>query len=483
MMKIYKYFQKKPLHINIIIGLVLGAIWAYISIYLGWNNFTIDWIDPFGQIFISLLKLIAIPLVLFSIISGVSHLSDISTLGRMGAKTLGMYLLTTIFSVSVGLILVNTLKPGNNLEEHQRIINRISYELWVEKTAGVDYVDDKRFISNPEYADLIDEAAKKLDEDMSNESVTQKIMSAKKETGPLQFVVDMIPSNIFKSFTSGSMLQIIVFAIFFGIAMVIIPREKVEYVMGFVNGSNEIFIKMVDIIMKAAPFFVFALLAGVLSKMANTIEELNSIFLSLGKYSIVVVVGLAFMIFVIYPTLVALIVSKRTNLSFMGSYKYFMKGIRPAQLLAFSTSSSAATLPVTMECVHENVGVDEEVSSFVLPIGATVNMDGTSLYQAIAVIFLAQLHMIDLSAGQQVVIILTATLASIGSAAIPSAGLIMLIVVLQSVNLNPAWIAMIFPIDRLLDMCRTVVNVTGDATVSTIIAQSEGKLHLKNNIE
>jgi len=480
MKSIFNFFNKKPLHFNIIVGLVTGAIWAYISIYFGWSAFTIDWIDPFGQIFINLLKLIAIPLVLFSIISGVAELSDISTLGRMGAKTLGLYLLTTVFSVSVGLILVNTLKPGSTLDDDQLVINRLSYELWVEQTPGVEYVDDKRFLTDPQYSEFLQEANAKLSDEMSNNEVNDKVQTAQKKPSPLQFIVDMVPSNIFQAFTGVAMLQIIFFAIFFGVALVMLPREKVKYVLGFVSGSNEAFIKMVDMVMKAAPFFVFALLSGVLAKMATSIEQLNSIFISLGKYAIVVVIGLSFMVFIIYPFLVAAIVSKRTKLSFAQSYKYFLKGIRPAQLLAFSTSSSAATLPVTMECVHENIGVDEEVSSFVLPIGATVNMDGTSLYQAIAVIFLAQMHFIDLTIAQQFIIIFTATMASIGSAAIPSAGLIMLIVVLQSVNLNPAWIAIIFPIDRLLDMCRTVVNVTGDATVSTIIAQSEKKLHLKD---
>ncbi len=236
---------------------------------------------------------------------------------------------------------------------------------------------------------------------------------------------------------------------------------------------------MVEMVMKVAPFFVFALLAGVLAGMATTVDELLEIFKSLGIYAVTVVLGLAFMVFGIYPVILASVISKKTSLSFIQAYKYFLTGIRPAQLLAFSTSSSAATLPVTMECVHDNLGVDEEISSFVLPIGATVNMDGTSLYQAIAVIFLAQFHFIDLSIADQMIIILTATLASIGSAAVPSAGLIMLIVVLQSVNLNPFWIAIIFPIDRILDMCRTVVNVTGDATVSTIVAQTEGKLNYK----
>jgi Na+/H+-dicarboxylate symporter len=240
-------------------------------------------------------------------------------------------------------------------------------------------------------------------------------------------------------------------------------------VVRFVNGINEVFLKMVDLVMKAAPFFVFALLAGVIAKMADTPAQVFEIFKSLGSYSVTVVIGLLFMIFIFYPLIITAFVKDL-------SYKKFFKSISPAQFLAFSTSSSAATLPVTMECVEENLGVPKNVTSFVLPIGATVNMDGTSLYQAVAVIFLAQLHLVDLTLGQQLTIVLTATLASIGSAAVPSAGLVMLIIVLQSVGLNPAWIAIIFPVDRILDMVRTVVNVTGDATVSTLIAKSEGEV-------
>ena len=201
------------------------------------------------------------------------------------------------------------------------------------------------------------------------------------------------------------------------------------------------------------------------------IRDSINIFYGLGAYSLTVLAGLLFMIFLFYPGLMRAVVKKI-------SYSQFFRKISPAQFLAFSTSSSAATLPVTMECVEENIGVSRNVTSFVLPIGATVNMDGTSLYQAVAVIFLAQMHMVDLDIAQQLTIILTATLASIGSAAVPSAGLVMLIIVLQSVQLNPLWIAIIFPVDRILDMCRTVVNVTGDATVSTIIAKSENELTL-----
>jgi Na+/H+-dicarboxylate symporter len=226
---------------------------------------------------------------------------------------------------------------------------------------------------------------------------------------------------------------------------------------------------MVDLVMKAAPYFVFALLAGVIARMADTPAQVFEIFKGLGFYSLTVMIGLLFMIFVFYPLVITLFIKKL-------SYREFFKNISPAQFLAFSTSSSAATLPVTLECVEENMGVSKNVASFVLPIGATVNMDGTSLYQAVAVIFLAQLHLVDLTFTQQLTIVLTATLASIGSAAVPSAGLVMLIIVLQSVGLNPAWIAIIFPVDRILDMFRTVVNVTGDATVSTLVASSEGEL-------
>ena len=266
------------------------------------------------------------------------------------------------------------------------------------------------------------------------------------------------------------MLKVIFFAIFFGISLLLIPNEKSDPVKRFVDGTMEIFLKMVDLVMQAAPFFVFALLAGVVSKMAgDDVGKVLEIFKGLSWYSLAVFLGLMLMVFAIYPLILKLFVKEIP-------YTGFFKSMSPAQTLAFSTSSSAATLPVTMECVEDNLGVDKKVTSFVLPIGATVNMDGTSLYQAVAVVFLAQLHMIDLTIGQQLTIVLTATLASIGSAAVPSAGLVMLIIVLQSVGLNPAWIGIILPVDRILDMCRTVVNVTGDATVSSVIAKGEGML-------
>lgn len=468
--------KKLPLHVKIIIGLVLGIVWAFISSSLGWNEFTVNWINPFGQIFIRLLKFIAVPLVLFSIIGGVSGLSDISKLGRMGLKTLLLYLITTITAVTVGLLLVNFVKPGTFIDEQQRVKNRIEYEQWVNETTGVGVKDGISYLTDPEYKDMVaevtsPEALERMQRERE-QMISNQLQTAEQsqDTPPLQFLVDMVPENIILSISdNGLMLQVIFFAIFFGITLIMVPKKHSQPVIDFVNGTNEVFLKMVDLVMRAAPFFVFALLAGVIAKMADTPAEVFEIFKSLGSYSVTVVIGLLFMIFIFYPAIITTFV-KRIN------YKNFFKSISPAQFLAFSTSSSAATLPVTMECVEENLKVPKNVTSFVLPIGATVNMDGTSLYQAVAVIFLAQLHLVDLTLGQQLTIVLTATLASIGSAAVPSAGLVMLIIVLQSVGLNPAWIAIIFPVDRILDMIRTVVNVTGDATVSTLIAETEGEI-------
>lgn len=464
--------KKLALHFQILIGLFLGTLWAMLSAYMGWSSFTADWIAPWGDMFINSLKLVAVPLVLFSIMQGITSLSDTNRLGRLGLKTIAIYIVTTMTAISVGLLFVNIVKPGELVSEDQRITNRISYEMWVESNPMVDKLDDKSYATDPAYSSYLTNAQQKLSEESTSNPVAKKIESSasSKEAGPLQMLVDIVPKNIFSSLTNNKMLQIIFFAIFFGIVVVSLPYEKVETVVKLIHGVNEVFIKMVDFIMLAAPYFVFALMAGKVSELAgDDLGAVIEIFKGLASYSLVVILGLGFLVFLLYPLVVKFVTGKI-------GYKEFFKAMSPAQLLAFSTSSSAATLPVTMECVHENLKVKEEISSFVLPIGATVNMDGTSLYQGVAVVFLAQFHMIDLSLAQQLTIILTATLASIGSAAIPSAGLIMMVVVLESVGLNPAWIAIIFPVDRFLDMCRTVVNVTGDASVATIIAKSEGKL-------
>jgi Na+/H+-dicarboxylate symporter len=298
--------------------------------------------------------------------------------------------------------LVNIIAPGSLTDETQRIKNRMEYEVWVQQTSGVEQPKDgKSYLTDPAYKDLASEAAdpatiEKIQAEREGMVSSQmQTAEANEGAGPLQFLVDMVPENLVLSISNnGLMLQVIFFAIFFGITLIMIPSEQSAPVIAFINGTNEVFLKMVDLVMKAAPFFVFALLAGVIARMADTPAQVFEIFKGLGFYSLTVMIGLLFMIFIFYPVIATLFIRKLT-------YREFFKNISPAQFLAFSTSSSAATLPVTMECVEENMGVSKNVASFVLPIGATVNMDGTSLYQAVAVIFLAQLHLVDLTFSQQ----------------------------------------------------------------------------------
>ena len=461
--------RKLALHWQVLIGLALGVGYAWASIEWGWNQFTLDYIQPLGDIFINILKLIAVPLVLFSIIGGVASLGDVKKLGRLGAKTLGLYLLTTFFAVTLGLVLVNVFQPGPGASEDLKTSNRIRYELWRDANS-IEVLDELNVSQDPANADLVREIQGQ--QEGMNAWVADKLTKAENASkrGPLQPLVDVVPKNIFRSLSDMAMLQIIFFAVFFGIVLVSIEEPKRGSLIRAIDGLNDVFVGMVWMVMKAMPVFVFALMAGQIVKAAGTdpakFQELLSFLL---RYGLVVVLGLALMIFLVYPTIASIGIKGMTP-------RKFLSAMRDAQITAFSTSSSVATLPVTMRCVNGNLGVSERTTSFVLPIGATVNMDGTSLYQAVAVVALAQFHMVDLSLAQQAVIVLTATLASIGAAAIPSAGLVLMIIVLESVGLNPAWIALIFPIDRILDMCRTVVNVTGDGTVSALVAQSEGEL-------
>ena len=463
--------MRLALHWQVLIGLAVGVLYAWMSITFGWNDFTVDYIKPFGDIFINILKLIAVPLVLFSIISGVASLGDPAKLGRLGVKTIVTYLLTTMTAVVVGLVLVNLFQPGARVSDDLLESNRIRYELWRDAN-GIQVLDDISLRTDPA---LADEVARITGEQVDmNDWVKDKLTKAERtnSSGPLHPLVDVVPTNIFRSLADMSMLQIIFFAVFFGVVLVGMPKEQAAPLMKAVDGLNEVFVRMVWVVMKAMPIFVFALMAGQIVNAAGSDPEMFRQLLEyLLQYSLVVVLGLAIMVFLFYPSLVAMLVKPL-------GYKQFMSGMRDAQITAFSTSSSVATLPVTMDCVRNKIGVSERTTSFVLPIGATVNMDGTSLYQAVAVVSLAQFHMVDLSLAQQTVIVLTATLASIGAAAVPSAGLVLMIIVLESVGLNPAWIALIFPVDRILDMCRTVVNVTGDGAVSTLIAHSEQELEV-----
>ena len=423
------------LHWKILIGMILGVTFGFAMLQFdGGDQFVNNLIKPLGVIFIKLLKLIAIPLILASLIKGISDLKDISKLASIGVKTIVIYVLTTIIAISIGISLVNFFSPG-------------------------DAVSDNTIL--------------KLTEVYSNnDSLQTKISEANKQqqNGPIDFLVDIVPENAFSALSNNKlMLQVIFLAIFIGISLLLIGEKKSKPLKDFFDSLNDLVLKMVDLIMLTAPYAVFALLANVIVS-SNDPELLYALLF----YALVVLAGLGLM-FCFYMLMLFLITKKNPFL--------FVKQISPAQLLAFSTSSSAATLPVTMNCIEKRVGVDREVSSFVLPVGATINMDGTSLYQAVAAVFIAQALNFDLTFSDQLMIILTALLASIGSAAVPGAGMVMLVIVLESVGF-PAdklgiGLALIFAVDRPLDMCRTVINVTGDATVSTVIAKLEGKLKFK----
>jgi len=418
------------LHWKILIGMVSGILFGIIISYAGIPWLVKDWIKPFGTIFINMLKLIAIPLIIVSLIKGIVDLHDINKFKTMGIRTFVLYVSTTVIAVSIGLILVNIIQPGNQVSNET--IQQLS----------MSYGSDMK--TN------IDKAA------------------ATTSNGPLQFLVDMVPDNFFKAASVNSnMLQVIFFAIFFGIALLLVDKKTAQPVKDFFTGTNEVIMKMVDIIMLMAPLAVFALLASLVTEITSP-----DIFIALGWYVVTVISGLILML-IFYAVVVSLYAKVSPS-------EYF-KAMAPAQLLAFSTSSSAATLPVTMERVEEHLGVDKEVTSFVCPLGATVNMDGTSLYQAIAAVFICEAMHFNLTFTDQLTIIITATLASIGSAAVPGAGLIMLVVVLESLGL-PAetmavGLALIFAVDRPLDMSRTIINITGDSMVALVIGKSLGKLH------
>ena len=419
------------LHSKIILGLLIGLVFGIISVFIGLNDFVSDWIMPFGTIFVKMLKLVAVPLILVSLISGISNLRDTSKLSRIGGKTFGIYVLTTISAIIIALFLANTLQPGEYFPD--------------EKTAELK----EKYASD----------------------ANMKITSAEnvKDSGPLQMMIDVVPDNFFYSASNNrNMPQIIFFSILFGVGLVLSSPKKSAPVKKAFDGLNEIIIKIVEIIMEYAPIGVFALLAGLIVDLAG--DDPNNLITTLKPllyYAITVLVGLAFMIFIFYP----IIIYSFTGISFFN----FLKAIFPAQMLAFSTSSSAATLPLTMKRVEKNLNVSEEVTSFVCPLGATINMDGTSIHQAISAVFIAQAFGQDLTLTDQIVIVITATLSSIGAAAVPGAGLIMLVIVLGAIGIDPQGLALIIAIDRPLDMCRTMVNVTGDATVASLVASSEGE--------
>ncbi|OUX63845.1 MAG: dicarboxylate/amino acid:cation symporter [bacterium TMED274] len=410
------------LHWKIIIGLVLGTIYGIASAVNGWSGFTSDFISPFGTIFLNLLKLIAVPLVVSSLITGVASLSDTTKLSRIGWKTIALYISTTAVAVSIGLILVNVLQPGSLVPDN------------FQETLSEEYRNT---------------AASKQD----------LASSVQNNRGPLQPLVDMVPSNMFSAASNNSnMLQIVFISIIFGIALIGIDRKFSQPVLAFLEGINQMIIKLVEMIMYFAPYGVFALIAKTISSVSGDVSQIGSILSALLFYMGVVVLGLFIHMGITYLTILKMF----TNMDL----KHFFKSMAPVQLLAFSTSSSGATLPVTMKRCEKDLGVSEEISSFVLPLGATINMDGTALYQGVAAVFIAQAIGMDLTFTDQFTIVATAVLASIGTAAVPGAGIIMLVIILEAINVPSQGIALILGVDRILDMIRTATNVTGDATIA-----------------
>lgn len=421
--------SKMPLHWKILSGMILGIIAGVVCKVFHFNDFIILWVKPFGTIFINLLKLIAIPLIFASLIKGIADLHDIKKFRAMGLWTFSLYIFTTIAAVCIGLIMVNIIRPAENIASET--VTSISGNFAETMANKIDAADQT------------------------------------KNVGPLQFLIDMVPDNIFAAAGSnGNMLQVIFFSVFFGIGLLLIDHTTAKPVKDFITGLNEVIMKMVDLIMLMAPFAVFALLSALVVETPD-----SGLFIALLWYMLTVILGLAF-VMSSYLLYLYIFTGKKPL--------WFFKGMAPAQLLAFSTSSSAATLPVTMERLEEHMGVEKEVTSFVCPLGATINMDGTSLYQAVAAVFICEALQFPLTFSDQLTIVLTATLASIGSAAVPGAGLIMLVVVLESLGLPASKMAiglsLIFAVDRPLDMLRTVINVSGDAMVSVLIAKKFGKL-------
>ncbi len=419
-------WKRLPLWAKIIIGMVLGLIWGMIATRTGLNKFTLDWVKPWGTIFLKLLKLIAVPLIFVSLVKGISSLTDISKLSRIGVKTIVYYMVSTLIATTFGLFLVNVVEPGNTFPEEKRAE-------FMAKWQGT-----------------IDES---------------QILAESSDHSPLKFIVDIVPDNIISAMGDNSqMLQIIFFAILFAVAMVLLKESQVKTVKNIFDGLNDIVIKIIELIMLFAPYGVFALLAGVVVDFAGDAD----IFLALGKYFVTVLVGLFILILLLYPTYLK-IFARRIPIG------KFLKAILPAQMVAFSTSSSAAALPVNMRQNIEELGVSEEVANFVLPVGVTINMDATAFYQSVAAVFIAQVYGIDLTITQQLTIVLMATMSSIGSPGVPGGSIVLVIMVLTSVGLPVEGLALILGVDRPLDMLRSVVNITGDSTIANIINYSEQK--------
>lgn len=426
-------WRKLPLYVKIIFGMLAGVIFGLLAIVFKWETFTVYWIKPWGTIFLNLLKLVAVPLIFFSLVKGVSSLSDITKLSRIGLKTFFLFLVSTVLAITLGLMLVNMIEPGSSFPEDRKA------ELQAEFSNDI----------------------------VQKESLAEQV----KGHGPLKIIVDMVPENVISAAGDNSrMLQVIFFAILFGISLALIPQAKVITVRSLFEGIYEVIMKIIELIMKFAPFGVFALISTLLVEFAgDSLADSIGLFKALGMYMLTVIIGMLLVVLLIFPLFVRLFSPIKV--------RNFFRGIGPAQLVAFSTSSSAATLPVSMEQVQKKFGVSEQIASFVLPIGVTINMAGTSLYQAISAVFIAQAFGIDLSLSAQLAIVLTATLASIGTPGVPAAGIVMLVIVLTAIGLPAEGLALVLALDRPLDMLRTVANISGDCAVAVVVAKSEGELN------
>ena len=412
------------MYLQILAGMALGIIIGFVALQVNGERFVNDWIVPFGQLFIRLLQLIAIPLIFVSLIKGVMGLESIRSFSRLGVKTIVFYLSTTLFAVLLGISIGMMAKPGNLVDRSKIESVKGDYDLFVlEKTRSAEQTHER---------------------------------------GPLGFLQDIVPANIVDAASSNSgMLQVVFFAVFFGIAAVSVPKEKLKTVIRFFDGVNDIIFRMVDYIISFAPAGVTALIAGLVVSYGGEM----SIFVALSAYALCVTGGVFLMLLLFYPLLIRMF-SKMP-------VRKFLKAIYPVQLFAFTTSSSAATLPFTMETAQQKLNVSKETASFVLPVGTTINMDGTSCYQAIAILFIAQVLGIELSMQQIIVVIGMTVLSSIGTPAIPGGSFVILAMVLTSVGIPPEGLALIIGVDRPLDMLRTAVNVTGDATIAVIIDGKE----------
>lgn len=426
--------RKYPLWLKIIFGMILGVIWGLVAVNTGLENFTTDWVKPWGTIFIKLLKLIAVPLIFVSLVKGITSITDITKLSRIGAKTLGLYIASTVISIVFGLVLVNLIKPGHTFSQEKRQEFQLQYENNVEESEDI--------------AGLV------------------------KERPPLAFFEDMVPDNIIKATgDNANMLQVIFFSLLFSIAMILLEAGKVRVVKELFDGLNDIILKIVDIVMRFAPVGVFALLSALITEFSGDVQ----LFVALGKYAALTIAGLLLMIFGLYPLYVRLFTKIRI--------RDFYRHLIPVQMVAFSTSSSAATLPVTLKQLTQKLKVSRSVANFVLPVGVTINMDGSSFYQAVSAVFIAQVFGLDLNITQQLTIVLTATLASIGAPGVPGGAVIMLVIVLSSVGIPAEGLALIMGVERPLDMIRTVANVTGDSAVTGIVASTENEIGVDEEYE